>query len=52
MAGRGRQARAQRLELIVQTLLQHPAVGDQATPVADRADERVDGVVGDGSTAP
>jgi hypothetical protein len=46
MAGRGRQPWAQRLELVVQALLEHPAVADQPAPVANRADQRIHGAVG------
>jgi hypothetical protein len=34
----------------MERLLEHPTVGDQALPVADRADEGVDGGVNDGSS--
>jgi hypothetical protein len=34
----------------MQPLLEDLAVGDQATPVADRADEPLDAVLGDGAT--
>jgi hypothetical protein len=34
----------------MQALLQHATVGDQATPVANRADQPLKGVVGDRSS--
>jgi hypothetical protein len=44
MAGRRRQSGAQRLELVMQALLQDLAVGDQPAPVTDRSEQGVNGV--------
>ena len=46
MAGWGRQARAQGLELVVQPLLEGLAVGDQPAPVTNRSQQGIDGVGG------
>jgi hypothetical protein len=46
MAGRGGQPWAQRLELVVQALLEDLAVGDQPAPVADRSQQAIHGPVG------
>jgi hypothetical protein len=46
VAGRGRQARAQRLELVVEALLEDLAVGDQPASVTDRPYQGIDGVGG------
>jgi hypothetical protein len=52
MAGRGGQPGAERLELVMQALLERPAVSDQPPPVADRPDQRLHGVGGDWPAGP
>jgi hypothetical protein len=46
MPGRGGQPGAQRLELVMQPLLEDLAVGDQATPVTDRSQQGIHRVGG------
>jgi len=41
-------ARAERLELVVEALLEHLAVSDQPSPVTDRPQQGIDGVGGGG----